>query len=68
LRNKTAGYGTSLSRAWWYMPVIPALGRQRQEDPEFKASLGYIARPYLKTSKITNKQKKPPLYVKLCTF
>jgi hypothetical protein len=20
------------SRAWWYMPLIPALGRQRQAD------------------------------------
>jgi hypothetical protein len=27
------------------MPVIPALGRPRQEDLEFKASLIYIARP-----------------------
>jgi hypothetical protein len=31
------------NRAWWHMPVIviPALGRLRQEDLEFKASLGY---------------------------
>jgi hypothetical protein len=27
------------------MPVIPALGKPRQKDHEFKASLGYIARP-----------------------
>jgi hypothetical protein len=26
------------------MPVIPALGKLRQEDLEFKASLGYTAR------------------------
>jgi hypothetical protein len=25
------------------MPVIPALGRLRQEDLKFEASLGYIA-------------------------
>jgi hypothetical protein len=31
---------------WWCIPVIPALVRQRQEDPEFKASLCYITRPY----------------------
>jgi hypothetical protein len=27
--------------AWWYTSVIPALERQRREDHEFKASLGY---------------------------
>jgi hypothetical protein len=30
--------------------VIPALGRLGQKDLEFKASLGYIANPYLKTT------------------
>ena len=29
------------------MPIIPALGRQRQEDQDFKGSLSYI-RPRLK--------------------
>jgi hypothetical protein len=27
---------------WWYKSVIPALGRLRQEDHEFKDSLGFI--------------------------
>jgi hypothetical protein len=30
------------SWVWWYTSVIPALGRKRQEDLEFKAILGYI--------------------------
>jgi hypothetical protein len=29
------------SWAWWYTPLIPALGRQRQVVSEFKASLVY---------------------------
>jgi flagellar biosynthesis protein FliR len=28
-------YGIMISQAWWHMPLIPALGRQRQEDHEF---------------------------------
>jgi hypothetical protein len=27
------------------MPVIPAPGKLRQEDVEFKANLGYVTRP-----------------------
>jgi hypothetical protein len=29
-------------------PVIPALGKWRQKDQNFKVSLGYITRPGLK--------------------
>jgi hypothetical protein len=35
----------SLSWVWWRMPVIPALGRGRQEDCKFEASLGGIDFP-----------------------
>jgi hypothetical protein len=33
---------------WWFIPISPILRRLRQEDREFKASLGYIERSYLK--------------------
>lgn len=31
-----------------HTPVIPVLGKWRQEDPKFKAILGCIVRCYLK--------------------
>jgi hypothetical protein len=34
---------------WQYMSIIPAFRRLRQEDCEFKTSLGYIVRPCVKT-------------------
>jgi hypothetical protein len=32
-----------------YTPIILVLGRQRQEDREFKANLGFISDPVSKT-------------------
>jgi hypothetical protein len=54
---------------WWHRPLIPALGRQRQEDLcEFKANLVYRAssrtaraiqrNPVSKKQKTQNKTKK----------
>jgi hypothetical protein len=36
---------------WWFIPVISALWRLRQEDHEFEAILGYIARETVLTDK-----------------
>jgi hypothetical protein len=33
---------------WWCIPVIPVLGRLKEEEHEFEAGLGYIVRIYLK--------------------
>jgi hypothetical protein len=33
---------------WWYMPVIPTLGRLRHKDSKLEASLAYIAKLCLK--------------------
>jgi hypothetical protein len=38
-----------MNLVWLHTPVISALGRLRQEDCKFKANLGYIVRPCLKT-------------------
>jgi hypothetical protein len=36
---------------WWHTSVIPALGRYRQEDQEFKASLGFSEKKKKKEKK-----------------
>jgi hypothetical protein len=38
-----------VSQTWWYISIIPALGRLWQEDLKFKASLGYIVAQKTKT-------------------
>jgi hypothetical protein len=42
-----------LGRARWYTSVILTLWKRRQEDTKFKASLGYVARPF-------SQEKNPP--------
>jgi hypothetical protein len=37
------------------MPIIPALRRLKQENPEIKASLGYIVKPCVSEIKQINK-------------
>jgi hypothetical protein len=34
-----------------HTPAIPALGKLRQEDPKFEASVGYVTRPWKKGRK-----------------
>jgi hypothetical protein len=43
----------------WYMHIIPAPGKLRQENHEFEDNLSYMARPCLKKEK--KKDFIPPL-------
>jgi hypothetical protein len=38
---------TDISWVWWYISVIPALGRLRQEDHKFKTSLAIATKQTL---------------------
>lgn len=37
---------TERKPGWWFIPATPVLGRQRQEDQELMASLGYKTIPF----------------------
>jgi hypothetical protein len=41
---------------WWCIPVVPALGRLRQKNREFKANQGYTASLSLRRPELKNKQ------------
>jgi hypothetical protein len=43
-RERTMKKCQKQSLAWWFTPVIPALGRLRQEDGKFRTRLGHIWR------------------------
>jgi hypothetical protein len=51
------------SWAWWCISVIPALGRQKQENFEFQASLGYIGDSVSKRKKKKERKKKKLLLI-----
>jgi hypothetical protein len=42
--------------AWGYRPVIQTLVRLNQEDLEFKVSLSYIVRHWLRRTRTTTKK------------
>jgi hypothetical protein len=44
----------SCYQVWWLTPIISALRKQRLEDNEFAAGMGYTARPCLKKPRAGN--------------
>lgn len=44
IKQKYLTFKSSLGQIWWYNPVIPALGRFRQEVIKFQTKWGYIVR------------------------
>jgi hypothetical protein len=40
----------------WCTPIIPGLSMLRQENSEFKTSLGYTVSPYVKKQKKTSNE------------
>jgi hypothetical protein len=57
LITKVTNVERALSLALWRSPVIPALGRLRQEDREFEITLGYRVRPISKNKTKFKKNK-----------
>jgi dolichol kinase len=53
---------TIIARQWWRMPLIPALGRQRQEDFWVPGQPG-LHRETLLSRKNKNKQKRNKYYL-----
>jgi hypothetical protein len=54
-------------RAFLYVILIPAIQRPRQKDHEFKASLGYIRRPYLKKKEKKERKREEEKGFKMLT-
>jgi hypothetical protein len=77
-RNVSSLQEQPMCRAWWRMPLIPALGRQRQANfwvrgqpglqSEFQDTQSYTEKPCLKkTKKPKNKKQKNPKKV-ICLY
>jgi hypothetical protein len=54
-------------QAWWYIPVIPASGRLKQEDCEFEASQEYMGRPWLNPHTHPNQTNKSHTIFRNCS-